>query len=378
MKKKFNTLSNFADRKNKKHFDSYRKKLLSRTMSPRQSVERAHFTFDYQGIDFLDDFEFTRPKIRDRECIGFVNIPICNDYVKPRIGFIDWLNFTFAHGCEKPHHAVGAVSRTLEMILGYGVTSQRSRGLNFYKESYILGNNWGFVCVGGQNDTLMVSINGEGCAAARKGWEKRLYKWATTELYRFQITRVDVAHDLFNGEYTVDNAVRDFDSGLFGIGGRIPKIQQYGNWRIPDDVDGRTVYLGARWSGKFCRIYEKGKQLGKEDSPWVRIECEWRNKNRIIPSDILIEPGRYLAGAYPALFWLSKVQSKIKTKVNKEKIVYEKAIEIGKRQLGGLILLMSKIEKSAEDIVSKLIGEKIPKRFISPDWRDLDKPICVT
>ena len=377
MKDKFNTLSNFADRRSKEYFDSYRKELLSRAMSPRQSVEQGNFTFDYQGRDILDDFEFIRPKVRDRECIGFINIPICNDYVKPKIGFIDWLNFTFAHGYLNPDRAVEAVSRRLEVILGYGITSKRPRGLNFYHESYVLGKNWGFVCIGGQRETLMVSINGEGCAAARQGWEKKLYKWAAT-LNRFQITRIDVAHDLFEGEYTVDNAVRDFDSGLFGIGGRIPKIQQYGNWRIPDDADGRTVYLGARWSGKFCRVYEKGKQLGKEDSPWVRIECEWRNKNRIIPDDVLIEPGRYLAGAYPAFFWLSKTQSRIKTKVNKEKIIYKRAVEVLKHQFGGLILFMTKVEGSAEEIIKKIVGEKIPKRLLSPDWKYPDKLICTT
>ncbi len=48
------------------------------------------------------------------------------------------------------------------------------------------------------------------------------------------------------------------------------------------------------------RIYEKGKQLGDPESPWVRWELELHNTDREIPFDVLLQPGRYVAGAYPA------------------------------------------------------------------------------
>lgn len=346
----------------------------------RQSIEKANFAFDYEGEDSERNFEIHKYQVPGRRGkYSAVRIPICNEHAEPKVGLIDWVNFTFKHEQGTPGAAIFLVSDVLEDVLGYGITSQRDRGLNSYEESYILGNYWGFVCVGGQSNTIMVSINGEGCVAAREGWEERLYNLANIlSPLNFRLTRVDVAHDLFDGEYNVDNAVKDYDDGLFSAGGRTPKIQQYGNWRIPDDTNGRTVYLGARKSGKYCRIYEKGKQLGEKHSPWVRIECEWRNKNREIPYDILIEPGRYLAGAYPAFFWLSKTQSRIKTKTNRERLVYDKAVEIAKHQLGGLILLMTMIEKSAEDIVKKIVGTKISKRYISPDWQDPYKIICTT
>ena len=63
--------------------------------------------------------------------------------------------------------------------------------------------------------------------------------------------------------------------------------------------------MSANGNGKMLRIYEKGKQLGDSESPWVRVEAELRNKSRVIPWDALTRPGSYLAGAYPCLAYLS-------------------------------------------------------------------------
>jgi phage replication initiation protein len=378
MEDRFNSLGKFTGLKKKTFSELCALLRDHRSLGiTRQSIERGKFSFDYKGE--ADGFEAVKATKDHKGKPAFINVPLYNESAAPNSGIIDWVNFTFRYPHDEPELAVLTVSAILETILGYGVTGKYDKGRNFYKQAYILGNHWGLVCIGGQSETVLVMINGDGCTAAREGWQQRLHNLATHfESRQFRITRVDVAHDLFDGEYTVDDAVFDYDNGLFGTGGRVPKIQQYGNWRIPDDTAGRTVYFGTRKSGKYCRVYEKGKQLGEGNSPWVRIECEWHNKNRDIPYDILLEPGRYLSGAYPAFMWLDKVQSRIRTKTKKEHILYEKAVEIAKHQLGGLILLMTKVENSAEDIVTKIVGHKIPKRFISPDWQDFNKTIYVT
>lgn len=334
-----------------------------------QCVEKANFGFDCQGESESDGFEFTRPVVRDGACVDFMSVPIFNEHARSRVAFIDWVNFTFSNEYRSIDSGMDVLSERLKKVFGYGVTKKRSRGLNFYKHSYVLGAGCGFVCVGGQNNTIMVSINAQGCDAARRGWEKRLYRWVTAELFRFRITRIDLAHDFFSGQYTVDDAVKDYDGGLFCFGACVPKIEQIGNWRLPDNPNGRTVYIGSRVAGKLLRVYEKGKQLGQQDSPWVRVECEWRSTKRVIPDEILVKPGQYLAGAYPALFFLSRTQNRIKTMNSKEKILYDKAVEIAKRQVGGLILLMSQFEPSAEEIVKKLVGDKVPERLVVPHWQ---------
>ena len=315
------------------------------------------------------DWEF---KLDDK-----TSMPIRNETVDPNVGFVDWVNFTFGieYFGEEPN--LTKLSDDLEFVFGYGITAPRERGLNFYKKAYILGNDWGFVCVGSptnQKNTIMVVITGDGCQAAREGWELELYAWSK-KLSRFRFTRVDVAYDDFEGEYNVDRAITDFSKGLFSMGGRMPKIQRYGDWHNILDTDGRTVYIGKRRNGKLCRIYEKGRAAGDSTSNWNRVECEWHNKDRIIPRDILLTPGQYLAGAYPAFFFLSAEQKRITTQKKFHNIVYDNFVEIARRQFGKLIHYMTTVEKSYEDIIDKLSIPEIPKRLVIPYFADSVPPI---
>lgn len=98
-----------------------------------------------------------------------------------------------------------------------------------------------------------------------------------------------------------------------------------------------------RASGKFGRFYEKGKQLGDPNSPWVRVEVEWRSQDRYIPYDILVRPGHYLAGAYPCLAFLNEEQSTIKTVPKAAQIAFDAAVENGKRACGKPINLMMEV-----------------------------------
>ena len=58
---------------------------------------------------------------------------------------------------------------------------------------------YGKLHYGGQRETLLVELNAQGCIAAKEGWEKRLYDFLA-DAVRPKITRVDVAHDFFQGE----------------------------------------------------------------------------------------------------------------------------------------------------------------------------------
>ena len=107
---------------------------------------------------------------------------------------------------------------------------------------------------------------------------------------------------------SIATALQWRDAGEFAANGRPPRS------KLIDDLgsgEGKTLYVGNRKNGKLCRVYEKGRQLGNPSSPWVRVEVEFRNKSRVIPWDTLINPGHYLAGAYPCFAYLSHTQEKI-------------------------------------------------------------------
>jgi len=90
--------------------------------------------------------------------------------------------------------------------------------------------------------------------------------------------------DDYEGRYSLNWAVEQYYNNQFNGGGNRPSCGQRGNWLFPDG-NGRTFYVGKRKNGKLIRIYEKGKQLGDPNSPWVRWEVEQHNRQREIPWD---------------------------------------------------------------------------------------------
>jgi len=269
---------------------------------------------------------------------------------------------------------VSSISSQLVKILGFGVTRNRFKGMNSYRYSFDLGDGWGHLCIGGksQNSTCLIIVHGQGCMASSLGSGRLVYDFMRK--IHAKITRVDVSADYFEGEYNLDMAVHDYMEGNFYIKGKEPKINQAGNWLKPDG-SGRTLYVGSKKSGKELCIYEKGKHLGgdyaKSFNDWVRVELRLFSKDRIVPLDIIINSGKYLAGGYPALSFVSAVQCRIKTSKNKIKIEYERAIEVVKKQFGKFIYAIAGNEGS----VSKIIIEEIPKRIVMPSCNGLSKEL---
>lgn len=313
-------------------------------------------------------------------------------------GFVDWCNFTVhEETCEKlrPYdHMQGtaiqlfpmvedddyimALSARLESIFGFGVTQKRKGGMNFYKSSYVLGDKWGFVCIGGQRQTVLVMLNGSGCAAAKPGWEARLQDFLENDAVQPKITRLDVAHDDFSGtQYSVDRAIADWQLGLFTCYQVKPDIQRLGNHDEPNGK-GRTVTIGCRASGKFGRVYEKGKQLGCPASEWVRVEVELKAVDRVIPFDCLTKPGAVLAATYPAFAWIAEDQKRIETIKKTTQTTYDSALFWLKRQYGALLGVVAEIEGSAAAAFEKIvIPNKVPPRLVVPDYRDVDPEFCL-
>lgn len=288
------------------------------------------------------------------------------------VGFIDWLNFTVeassfewdAASCDlSEEKLILDASLTLEGIFGFGITGQLPAGRNFYQRAYALGETFGFLAIGGQRGTVMVSVSGQGLAAALDGWEHRLVRWLEHKAQRPRLTRVDVAHECYAGEYTVDQAFDDYKAGGAGTDGRMPVCEHRGDWHRPNG-SGRTFYIGKRASGKFVRVYEKGKQLGDVDSEWVRVECEFKSVDRILPFDILLNAGAYLAGAYPMLQWISAKQTRILTVKKSVEATYKSTCVWLKRQCGGALHFVEQIEGSAQAVLDLVRRDKgIPARF---------------
>lgn len=282
--------------------------------------------------------------------------------------FIDQITFTIhedslpkvtGKGLVSDNEYIVLYSELLQEILGFGITQKLPfKGKFFYKSCYQLGPDnveYGKVHYGGQRDTILVELNGTGCMAALPGWENRLYEFLN-KCIRPKITRVDVAHDFFNGEYTPDQAMLDHDNGHYDVHNMRPKSECRGTaWRN-DDGSGKTFYIGKRGNSKFTRVYEKGRQFGDVNSPWVRFETEFRAGDIEIPLDMLLYSGSYLGGAYPICKAIFTAEAKrMSAKEETVNLTFEHKLFHARNQVGKLVNFLRGIGWEDGKIVDELL-----------------------
>ncbi|MFC4729258.1 replication initiation factor domain-containing protein [Coralloluteibacterium thermophilus] len=173
-----------------------------------------------------------------------------------------------------------------------------NRGFLGYDESARIlndaGEPVGWVGIGGQRDTIHVSMMGAGCALVRD-WHRVASSLA---VYSAKITRCDLAYDDYTGEhFSVAHEIARVQAGerVRARGAGAPPK----NWWMQhlDTGVGDSLYAGTR-GDKLLNIYEKGKQQGDPTSPWVRVEVRFWNKKREIPYGVLTAPLGYLRAAY--------------------------------------------------------------------------------
>ncbi|MGE9658540.1 replication initiation factor domain-containing protein [Snodgrassella alvi] len=266
------------------------------------------------------------------------------------------------------------ISGTIHEIMGYGLYTA-ARGRNGYRMSYLMGNervSYGYVAFGGlqQKETVCIHFTGTGLMAAQDGWEHRLYQFLQDFAPNARITRCDLAHDFIEGEYTPDQALKDWESGLFTSRYTKPVAECVGSDWLSGTNRGKTLYIGSRKSSKYCRIYEKGKEQGDEQSKWVRFELELKNKDIIIPHDILINPGLYLTGAYPIceqLFINHKEQvARIELKKRQETVSIEHCQKYASMQASSFLnYLHNELNLTKEEVFDFVVNPvaKAPKRL---------------
>jgi phage replication initiation protein len=281
------------------------------------------------------------------------------DCGKGQGAFTDYLNATFRLPAWRD--VAGGLFQRLTSVVGHAFGSMEclGRGLHGYGQGYRFQRGGVRFALGGQANTALLSIPGEGCALV-PDWPQ-LVELLEGEL-QSRITRWDGAVDDYEGQRSVDDGVALYLSGAFNAGGRTPSCDQRGNWIAPDG-SGRTFYVGKRKNGKLLRVYEKGKQLGDAGSPWTRWEVELHNVDRVIPWDVIANPASYITGAYPALSWVSGVASRIPTLQRSDAISYDRIIHYARIAYGPLVDTMLEREGSAERVVKKLWRDGTPKRL---------------
>lgn len=287
---------------------------------------------------------------------------------KPKIdgvasaAIVDFLNCTFPFNSKA---SLNNFFHDLLPILGsnFAPAISRNSGKYGYSYSFQLGNSKSLFAYGGNASTGFLSFSGEACHQI-PNW-KNLVNYLKNTL-KARITRWDGAHDDFEGTYSVDKALSMYQDGLFTNGGRKPLMDQRGNWIEPDGR-GRTLYIGSSENGKLTRVYEKGMQLGIPYHQWVRWETQLGNRDREIPWEAVLEPGKYLAGCYPkAMGWISEEQSRIRTIQKTAEAGYDSLTHWLSVAYGKQINVMMDKEGSAEKVIELIRRSGLPTRLQLP------------
>ena len=314
----------------------------------------------------------------------------------PSVAHVDTLTFTLPietltddpaaaimHDDEAIASALlGAFLEPLGLSMGLGT----GRRLNGYRDSAPLEapsvdpdtngrTNYGFVAWGGNvdrfgRDTLCVHLTGQACesislldAAGGRSW-RRLYL-ALLE-HAAKVTRLDVAYDDLDGVHGgVDSAVAAYHDGGFTLR-RPPSVSNAGDW-----INGhsRTLYVGRRENGKLIRVYEKGHQMGQDDSPWVRYELELHSKDRHIPPSAIVDPAGVLAGGAP---YLASVLAEarpvaVRTVVRRRlQATVDHLCHHASVAYGRLLNVLVGIGMSPVEVVERLRVDGVPSRLYVP------------
>lgn len=297
---------------------------------------------------------------------------------KSQVSLIDYLTIVIPDTLFKPLEAmenghidydhdqfIDAVNKAFLSNINLKAQPNLRGGKNFYSHSWEITdkelNPVGFVAHGGNKDSMCISISGAGTKHIGSAGYLFIQRWLETQ--GGHITRIDIAHDCFNGEKTIDDALGWFKAGLFrsGKNGTLPQgkyIDDFGSGA------GRTLYIGNRKSGKLMRVYEKGRQLGDKESLWTRFELELRSTDRIIPPNILRIHSEYLSGSYECLTWVEIEQSYVKTQAKTAKVTFEHLKKHCKIAYGRLFNVMSLFYDSPEQILELIIRDDgFPRRL---------------
>lgn len=269
----------------------------------------------------------------------------------------------FLNGSSKDFICRGADYSTADAWEDCFQLRERPFGKFGYRRSwdmYFNGNVIGAVAAGAKNHGCYVSFTGTGCTLIDF---KKLHE-KITHLPMINITRCDLALDDYQGKYSIDFFETAWENEQFKNpnGGPNPVcgIVRSGGQRVRGVTTfkgGSTFYVGSREVGKLFRAYEKGRQLGDPDSPWVRAEVELHSKYREIPLDIMLDPDSYFVGAYPVCEGLEvdAEPTRIKTLKKKVAITYERSVASAKRTYGALVNLMRERGLDDSAIVAELI-----------------------
>ena len=263
---------------------------------------------------------------------------------------------------------------------------------SFYAFRWALHDVWGESVVGmlelggeltqrkGGRPSLRFELTGQGCgiyeqrgdpdAGHAQRWLALRAKLARVDAL---LTRVDVAFDDFDGVRNLELARCMYDVGEFDytFAGETKRPQFKA---FTASQGGDTFYVGHSSSEKQLRVYQKGKQLGDQDSEWVRWELQLRSSSRKrVSLDVLEDPLPYMRGAFACLDFVSACVARLAVTKEVSKATAKSVLRHVRRQYGATLGQVVRFAPNADALLELINGLSVDK---VPRWARNNGGLC--
>lgn len=151
----------------------------------------------------------------------------------------------------------------------------------FYKYSVTYDNHITLMLTQKEDYTAAcVNITGQGCRLIESFSCYSLLDLIkrVAALEDFNVSRIDIAQDVIDDNFSIDTLVRAYRNGNFICRAKFTNLMQSNN----DGIKGTSLYFGKEGSNCYINIYDKRAERGftPEDMPnWTRIEIRLRSVN---------------------------------------------------------------------------------------------------
>jgi len=302
---------------------------------------------------------------------------------------IDWLSFTSEETTGILEEFVKILIPTVRIIpLKFG-----QPGYKFVKEINLSGTAIGRIGYGASHNRNLLTLTGKGTAEI--DWATFLKYYQVLETPK--ISRIDIAHDFFEGEVTHEIIIAAYESGKFKPvkSSKNPSIGIISGTDGEGNNKGRTINIGNKKSGKSIRTYEKGlerfaklfSEIPEEQKPpadkmtcddveqgigqslllnWYRMEVQYGNNDRELNFDMIINRDDYFVGAYPFCEEVLKMKSgktppRIPNNLETDIDIMFKHLS---DQYGSFITTVLSMGMTPEQIIKKVANGKQSQRII--------------
>lgn len=308
---------------------------------------------------------------------------------------IDWFSVSYSEGTD-PYTRVDLSREILDLVApGTPVEfGSNENGRHGYPQQRTLmhGNFFlGWLANGASHGRAWLVITGDGMRYRREHGVPDEQLVELEQLPEAAINRCDIALDIFDGSFTVEDSFRAHQAGRYQLPSacRNPASKFFGS-KDEAEATALTHYIGIRKGAKFARVYDKGLQLmgGKDPAvfwdgvnrgvlstpilpegeleKWVRVELESKKTNdRPVPWDMPVDRDSYFAGAYPIFADLIRKYDGKRPEYlpRPEEVEVDHLVMACKASYGGLIYHLREQGFDDSKIVEMLIGDKKAARI---------------